>query len=132
MSEHKKGLSVDVLVGDLAGDHRVEAREGGHQVREADRAQVLEVFPVQMGQLLRQEVGVLCRGKRKLAGCLRGFPYMTSAEKGGGGNTANLRKNSTVWGGNLWERFCYMFSVISPCLLGQHGSCSTAVQPNSL
>ena len=84
MSEHKKGLSVDVLVGDLAGDHRVEAREGGHQVREADRAQVLEVFPVQMGQLLRQEVGVLCRGKRKLAGCLRGFPYMTSAEKGEG------------------------------------------------
>ena len=59
LSEHEKGLSVDVVVGDLAGDHRVEAREGGDQVREADRAQVLEVLPVQMGQLLRQEVGVL-------------------------------------------------------------------------
>ena len=68
LSEHEKGLAVDVVVGDLAGDHRVEAGEGGHQVGEADWAQVLEVFPVQMGQLLRQEVGVLRRGKLKLNG----------------------------------------------------------------
>ena len=89
LSEHEKGLAVDVVVGDLAGDHRVEAGEGGHQVGEADRAQVLEVLPVQMGQLLRQEVGVLRREKLKF---LRGLSYMTSAKKqeGGAGNAPDL------------------------------------------
>ena len=89
LSEHEKGLAVDVVVGDLAGDHRVEAGEGGHQVRQAHRAQVLEVLPIQMGQLLRQEVGVLRREKLKF---LRGLSYinMTSAKKqeGGAGNNA--------------------------------------------
>ena len=43
--------------------------------------------------------------------------------------------NSTAWGGNLFWRFCntlYMFSESSPCLLGQHGSCSTAKRPGEL
>ena len=39
----------------------------------------------------------------------------------------------TGWGGHLFRRFRNMFSESSPCLLGQHGSCSTAQQPgNSL
>ena len=41
-------------------------------------------------------------------------------------------KLHTVWGGNLFQRFCYMFSESSPCLLWQHGSCSTAQQPGEL
>ena len=36
------------------------------------------------------------------------------------------------WGGHLCWRFCYMFSKSSPCLLGQHGSCSTDQQPGEL
>ena len=36
------------------------------------------------------------------------------------------RKVSTGWGGHLFRRFCNMFSRSSPCLLGQHGSCSIA------
>ena len=31
-----------------------------------------------------------------------------------------------------WERFCKMFSESFPCLLGQHGSCSTAQMPGEL
>ena len=64
LSEHEKGLSVDVVIRDLAGDHGVEAWEGGDQVGEADRREVLEILPIQVGQLLCQEVGVLC-SKRK-------------------------------------------------------------------
>ena len=33
--------------------------------------------------------------------------------------------------GELLEMFCNMFSKSSPCLLGQHGSCSTAQQPGN-
>ena len=32
----------------------------------------------------------------------------------------------TVWGGKLCKMFCNMFSGSSPCLLGQHGSHSSA------
>ena len=32
----------------------------------------------------------------------------------------------TRWGDHLFQRFCSMFAESSPCLLGQHGSCSTA------
>ena len=39
---------------------------------------------------------------------------------------------STVSGGMLCKRFCNMFSGSSPCLLGQHGSCSSAQQPVEL
>ena len=35
-------------------------------------------------------------------------------------------KDSTGWGGHLFRGFCNMFSESSPCLLVQHGSCSTA------
>ena len=59
LSEHEECLPVDVVVGDLACDHGVEAGEGGHQVGEPHRRQVLEVVPVQVSQLLRQEVRVL-------------------------------------------------------------------------
>ena len=38
----------------------------------------------------------------------------------------------TVWGGNLFRRFCNTFSESSLCLLGQHGSCSTAERPVEL
>ena len=38
----------------------------------------------------------------------------------------------TAWGGNLFWRFCILFSERSPCLLGQHGSCSTAQRPGEL
>ena len=38
----------------------------------------------------------------------------------------------TGWGGHLSRRFCNIFSKSSPCLLGQHGSCSTAQQPGEL
>ena len=34
--------------------------------------------------------------------------------------------DSTRWGGHLFRRFCSMFSESSLCLLGQHGSCSSA------
>ena len=30
------------------------------------------------------------------------------------------------WGARLSKRFCDMFFKSSPCLLGQHGSCSSA------
>ena len=47
-----------------------------------------------------------------------------------------MRKNQffTGWGdrGHLFRRFCNMFSKTSPCLLGQHGSCSEAQQPGEL
>ena len=59
LSEHEECLSVDVVVCDLACDHGVEAGEGGHQVGQPHRTQVLEVVTVQVSQLLRQEVGVL-------------------------------------------------------------------------
>ena len=38
----------------------------------------------------------------------------------------------TVWGGRLCKRFCNMFSGSSSCLLGQHGSCSSAQLPVEL
>ena len=38
----------------------------------------------------------------------------------------------TVWGGRLRKRFCSMFSGGFPCLLGQHGSCSSAQLPVEL
>ena len=38
----------------------------------------------------------------------------------------------TVWGVWLWKKFCKMFSESSPCLLGQHGTCSTVQQPVEL
>ena len=38
----------------------------------------------------------------------------------------------SVWGGRLCKRFCNMFSGSSPCLLGQHGSCSSAQLPVEL
>ena len=38
----------------------------------------------------------------------------------------------TVWGGRLRKRFCSTFSGSSPCLLGQHGSCSSAQLPVEL
>ena len=59
LSEHEERLAVDVVVCDLPGDHGVEAGEGGHQVGQPHRTQVLEVVAVQVSQLLRQEVGVL-------------------------------------------------------------------------
>ena len=37
-------------------------------------------------------------------------------------------RTHTVWGGNLFQRFCKMFSESSPCLPGQHCSCSKAQQ----
>ena len=37
----------------------------------------------------------------------------------------------TGWGGHLFRRFRNTFSESSPCLLGQHGSCSTAQQPGT-
>ena len=36
--------------------------------------------------------------------------------------------NPTAWGGNLFQRFCNMFSESSLSLLWQHGSFSTAQQ----
>ena len=39
---------------------------------------------------------------------------------------SNKITRNTVWGGRLGKRFCNMFSGSSPCLLGQHGSCSSA------
>ena len=36
------------------------------------------------------------------------------------------------WGGNLFRRFCNMFSENTLSLLGQHASCSTAQQPVEL
>ena len=39
---------------------------------------------------------------------------------------------STVWGGRLSKRFCNMISGSSPCLLGQHGNCSSAQLPVEL
>ena len=38
----------------------------------------------------------------------------------------------TVWGGRLSKGFCNMFSGSSPCLQGQHGSCSSAQLPVEL
>ena len=39
----------------------------------------------------------------------------------------------TVWGGRLRKRFRSMFSGSTrPCLLGQHGSCSSAQLPLEL
>ena len=38
----------------------------------------------------------------------------------------------TVWGGNLFRRFCNMFSESYPCSLGQHGNCTAAQQPGEL
>ena len=47
-------------------------------------------------------------------------------------NTKNMANNCcTGWGGHLFRRFCNMFSESSLCLLGQHGSCSTAQQPGN-
>ena len=40
--------------------------------------------------------------------------------------------NYTVWGGNLSKRFCNIFSESSHCLLGYHGSYSTAQRPVEL
>ena len=34
----------------------------------------------------------------------------------------------TVWGGNLFQRFCKLFSTSPLACLGQHGSCNTAQQ----
>ena len=39
---------------------------------------------------------------------------------------------STVWGGRLSKRFCNKFSGSFPCLLWQHGSCSSAQPPVEL
>ena len=36
--------------------------------------------------------------------------------------TRHQRLWGTVWGGNLFKICCYLFSVSSPCLLGQHGN----------
>ena len=41
-------------------------------------------------------------------------------------------QESTGWGSHLFQRFCNMFSESSPCLLGQHGSCSPAQWPGEL
>ena len=38
----------------------------------------------------------------------------------------------TGWGGHLFRRICNMFSKSSPCLVGQHCSCSIAQQPVEL
>ena len=38
----------------------------------------------------------------------------------------------TVWGSRSRKMFCSMFSRSSPCLLGQHGSCSSAKLPVEL
>ena len=46
--------------------------------------------------------------------------------------SATCYLSPTVWGGRLSKRFCSMFSWSSPCLLGQHGSCSTAQLPVDL
>ena len=40
--------------------------------------------------------------------------------------------SATGWGGRLSKRNCNMFSGSSPCLLGQHGSCSSAQLPVEL
>ena len=40
------------------------------------------------------------------------------------------KQSTTVWGGKLLKRL-KMFPESSPCLLGQHGSCSTAQQPGN-
>ena len=44
----------------------------------------------------------------------------------------NKDQKTTVWGGRLRKRFCSMFSGSFPCLLGQHGSCSSAQLPVEL
>ena len=41
-------------------------------------------------------------------------------------------KSCTVSGSRVVKKFCKMFSESSPCLLGQHGSCSTAQRPVEL
>ena len=44
----------------------------------------------------------------------------------------SMAQVTTGWGGHLFRRFCNMFSKSSPCLLGQHGSCSLAQRPVEL
>ena len=46
-------------------------------------------------------------------------------------STALDTNRCTRWGGYFFRRFCSTFSESSPCLLGQHGSCSTAQQPGN-
>ena len=48
------------------------------------------------------------------------------------GLTLSVFQVHTGWGGHLFRRFCSMFYESSPCLLGQHGSCSTAQHPGKL
>ena len=43
-----------------------------------------------------------------------------------------LEDRDTVWGGRLCKSFWNMFSGSPPCLLGQHGSCSSAQLPVEL
>ena len=43
-----------------------------------------------------------------------------------------LLQDTTGSGSHLFQSFCNMFSKSSPCLLGQHGSCSMAQQPIEL
>ena len=43
----------------------------------------------------------------------------------------SLDDRTTGWGGHLFRRFCCTISESSICLLGQHGSCSTAQQPGN-
>ena len=43
-----------------------------------------------------------------------------------------MRKTLIYWvGGHLFRKFCNIFSKSSTCLLGQHGSCSTAQWPGN-
>ena len=44
---------------------------------------------------------------------------------------ALLNISYTGWGGHLFRRYRNMFSESSPCLLGHHGSCSSAQQPGN-
>ena len=71
-----------------------------------------------------------------LCGCLL---YLLSLVQGGPSGHALSNVDDefrscapcTRWGGHLFQRLCSMFPVCSPCLLGQHGSCSTAQQPGN-
>ena len=44
----------------------------------------------------------------------------------------SIQSGAEPSGGNLFQRFCSIFSKSSSCLLGQHGSCSAAQQPGEL
>ena len=45
---------------------------------------------------------------------------------------SNLKANPVVCGGDMFRRFCNMFSESFPCLLGQHDSCRAAQLPVEL